>query len=313
MEINFDKLDELIENNYKIVLSKTKKIELLSKREVIDEEDSIDEISEDTIIEDDDSFVESIDSEIEEYVSFYNNLKEDCSFEDVLAVLPVVSNNRYNEIVLRLKAESLKEIHDLYELCSLEEEKDDESLEEYFSAIRFHQRKMSLLDECNKTESIEIGEEHKNKLILCPTTGGNIRLIEELNHISMEYYPDFLDLVNSIVDGTFKNYKRFTSVNNKLQGIAEVKGFKVRIVFSRVGVDSYALISAFVKKSDIDKGYVSTLSKKVSDYYCIKDKLIRNLNNEEFLEENDKNVKELYDTLNSYQANNVYKKGGLNG
>ncbi|MBR2997721.1 MAG: hypothetical protein IKF37_01415 [Bacilli bacterium] len=309
MNINVDKLQELIENNYVLANSKRKKLDLLTRREtVVEKEENTSSYSEESVNADKDIY-KTKDLEMDEFISLYNGLDINYSKDDLLSILPDISNNRYDEIILRLKAESLKEMHELYELCSLENNKD-----EYLSAINFHANKMKLLDECNKPDIDNPSETRKNKIILVPTTGGNIRLIEELSHIPFEYYPDFLQLINSIVDGSFKNFKRFTGANNKLKSISEVKGFQVRVAFSRIGVDSYALISAFVKKSDIDKAYVETLIKKVSDYYNIKDSLIKNLDNEEFIKENNKNVSELYNLLNSYSNNNNdSKKGGLIG
>ena len=306
MDINLDKLQVLIDNNYVLANAKRKKLELLTRREAVSESESVNNSYSEENVNADLVVCKTKDFEMDEYINLYNNLDSDFTMDDLLSILPDISNNRYNEIILRLKAESLREIHELYELCSLEDNKD-----EYLKAIRFHTNKMLLLDECNKSYN-NPKEERKNKIILVPTTGGNIRLIEELSHIPFEYYPDFLELVDSIVNGTFKNFKRFTGANNKLKSLSEVKGFQVRVVFSRIGVDSYALISAFVKKSDIDKAYVETLIKKVGDYYNIKESLINNLNNEEFIEENNKNVSELYNLLNSYR-NNENKKGGLIG
>ena len=49
----------------------------------------------------------------------------------------------------------------------------------------------------------------------------------------IEYMPLFKELVDSIVDGTFKNVKGFNN-NNNLNGLSEVKGPGVRIVFKKI-------------------------------------------------------------------------------
>lgn len=312
--INIEKLEELIKSNYTLASNKRNKIELLTKKESsIDKKDSL-EIKTSTV-SNMGTITKEIDTEMEEYISLYNSLDTSFTKEELLAVLPDLSNKRYFDIILRLKAESLREIHELYLLGASLDNNDTEEKEEVLSAIEFHEKKMTLLDEINTFEEMVPGEEHKNKLILTPTTGGNIRLIEEMNHIPFEFYPRFIELLDSIVDGTFKNYKRLTSNTEIIRGLAEVKGFQVRVVFARVGVDSYALITAFTKKSDSDNGYISTLKKKVADYKSMKDVLIKNLSNQDFIEENDKNVEELYNILNKNNSKDKkeIKKGGLNG
>ena len=73
---------------------------------------------------------------------------------------------------------------------------------------------------------------------------------EEIWHLTKDFYPSFLELIKSIEDGTFKGVKRFTN-NHDLLGVNEVKAHQVRVGFVRLAVDTYALITAFVKKSDI--------------------------------------------------------------
>ena len=108
--------------------------------------------------------------------------------------------------------------------------------------------------------------------------------------------PLFKELVDSIVDGTFKNVKGFNN-NNTLNGVSEVKGPGVRIVFKRLSKNKYALITAFIKRSNNDMGYQDSLRSKVADFRLIHDDLKANLDNQEFIDENNKYVLELYRLL----------------
>ena len=81
-----------------------------------------------------------------------------------------------------------------------------------------------------------------------------------------------------------ENIKKFKN-NNALNGIIEVKGFQVRVVFARLNKNTYALISAFIKKCDNDNGYVSVLKQKVADYRSISETLKKNLSNPEFMDQ----------------------------
>ena len=125
---------------------------------------------------------------------------------------------------------------------------------------------------------------------------GNIRIIDDLEHIPNDYYDGFKDLINSIIDGTFKNVKTFSN-NEGLLGISEVKAFKIRLVFKRLNNNTYALITAFMKKWDNDKLYQESLANKIKDYYSIETKLKELINNPEFIEENEKNVQQLWNVL----------------
>ena len=136
----------------------------------------------------------------------------------------------------------------------------------------------------------------KNNLVFVPTLSGNIRALDDLEHIPSEYYSRFKDLFDSIVDGTFKNVKVFAS-NSPLYGITEVRGFKVRVVFTRLSSDTYAIITAFVKKSDKDKLYNESLNNIVREYRGLEASLKANLNNPEFMKENEKSVQQLWNIL----------------
>ena len=53
----------------------------------------------------------------------------------------------------------------------------------------------------------------------------------------------------SIKNNRFKNRKNLTDISKVL----EVKNFKTRIIFSRVGQTKYAILGMFMKKVDKDK------------------------------------------------------------
>ena len=157
----------------------------------------------------------------------------------------------------------------------------------------------------------EITEEtvtEKNSLILVPTLSGNIRIISELEDMAIEYLPQFRELIDSIVDGSFKGIRAFTGDYN-LNGVSEVRGHGVRIVFKRLSKNKYALITAFIKRCTNDAGYKESLRSKVADFRLVHDKLKANLDNSSFLEENDRYVEELYRILGNDEKNPQNKKG----
>ena len=236
------------------------------------------------------------EEEMEYYLTDYKSLREDNFEEDLLSILPSKKTYRYKDIILRLIAESLKEIKEVNELISRENFSSEE-LTDLRSVILLEKKKISILKEHLKhKDEVETEEEVNNEIILVPSLTGNVKLIEDLEHIHPSNYEAFLELVESIKNGTFKGVKRFTN-NMRFAGISEVRGFQVRIAFARIGKNKYALITAFTKKCDNDKGYRDSLTQKLSDYRLQEDKLKALAEDEEFLRENELNVERLYALL----------------
>ena len=278
-------------------------------------------------IEDEEDYEEVVDyietsdekSDFEEEVEYYltqlRELAPDNIEEKISEVLPVRKNQNYKKIILRLKLESLKNIKELEEMIaeySLLGELDD--IESFRQEILSERKIISLLDIALLPQPIaekeEVGQE-ENNLIFVPTTGGNIRVLDEIDHIPEEYYEGFLELFKSIKEGTFKNVKRFKN-HNVIAGISEVKDFKIRVVFARLNKNSYAIISAFMKKHQNDKAYNEALKSKIGDYRAIADTLKKNLQDEEFMNLQRQYEEELYRKLGSEIAPpKTLEKGGV--
>lgn len=240
------------------------------------------------------------EEEVNYYINNYKSLTDNFNKEELFMILPSRKHPKYRDILLRLAVQSFKEIKEAENLMDIYTTSDERQI--CNDIIDNEKRKINYLRE-ELTRKDEIGDNLiKNEIILVPTTNNKIRILEELEHIPVDYYPKFLELVNSIVDGTFKNV-RFLSNNCKIEGISEVKGFKVRIIFKRIGLNSYALISAFIKKTDYDKYYLESLDNKISDYRLMENKLKNSLLKEDFLEYNRENVNALYDILS--KSNNL--------
>ena len=227
----------------------------------------------------------------------YASLEDGFDEDELFDLLPSKKSYRYRDVLLRLIAESIKEINELREF-SIEYDTTSDDLQEIKRLILNEQRKISLLKGLlnKKEEDKEEIIEEKNTLILVPTTGGNIRVISEIENMSIEYMPLFKELFDSIINGTFKGLKGFNN-NNGLNGMREVRGNGVRVVFKRLTKKKYAIVTAFIKRSNKDTGYIDSLKSKVADFRLIQDKIKNNLNNHEFMAQNDLCVEELYNIL----------------
>lgn len=252
---------------------------------------------------------EEFDDQIKYYLQDYTKLDIGFSDDDFYDVLPSRNSYRYKDVMLRLMAESVKEIKQLNELF-LGEPLSKEEMEEVKSLVVNEKRKIDLIKGVlnkKETKTTKKKEEEKNSVIFAPTTGGNIRVIEEMKDIDASYYPAFKELLDSIIDGSFKGVKAFNN-NVDLNGVSEVKGHGVRIVFKRISKKTYALVTAFVKRSTNERGYRDSLKSKVADYRLMHDKLKEKCNDSKFMEENEFYLEELYNILGQNEKNPQFKK-----
>lgn len=256
------------------------------------------------------TFAEKND-DIDYYLELFHGLNRNFTKEELLEILPDIDDYRFKNVVLRLLAETIKEMKELHEIIN--EEKENLNFDELVyleEALKTEKKKNKFLEGLYTIDKA-VNEEDllctNNKLILMPTKTGSIKFIDEITSMPTEYFQSFLELINSIVDGSFKNFRRFVS-NDLLTGMCEVKGFKTRVIFSRIGRDSYALVSAIIKKDDNSTGYRDHLTTRVSEFRTIENSLKELLNDEKFMVENDFYVQELYNILKNKDKSKKYKK-----
>ena len=302
---NLDEMLEVIEDNIRITAKtreEIKKLKLKNQKETVEIQPVI--VKRKEIPQQEPYCDIDFEEEMEYYLAEYKNVKRDSMEEDILSILPSKKAYRYKDIILRLIAESLKEIKEINELIS-KEEFGLEELNDFKEDILFEKNKITFLKEQLKMKTeVTAEEEINNEIILIPNLAGNPKIIEDLEHIHPSYYEAFLELIESIKNGTFKGVKRFTN-NIHFQGVSEVRGVKVRIAFTRVGKNKYALITGFVKKCDNDKGYHDSLTQKLSDYRMIEPKIKELVENEEFIKENNLNLERLYALLGKVEESTL--------
>ncbi|MCI8460497.1 MAG: hypothetical protein HFE81_03795 [Bacilli bacterium] len=274
---------------------------------VIDDTKSEDNFNDESLEE------EEFEDEVEYFLEGYRLLDRDFSRDDLLAVLPSRKSYYFKKIIIRFQAEAMKEIKDINDFINEEKDSIDNSeLEEFRREIEQIDKKKRLLKEVlleKEEDTLEVESVH-NKIVLVPTLAGNIIIIDDIEHIPNEFYASFLELINSIIDGTFKGVKRFSG--NYLNGFCEVRGYQVRVIFSRLDKNCYALITAFIKKTDNNREYQEFLKNKVWEFRGIEDSLKTKISSSEFMGINDFYVEELFNILGSGTKNKGYKKGGLN-
>lgn len=238
------------------------------------------------------------ENEVDYYFSLLDSIMlSDNIKEKINDVMPSKKKPNYNKLIMRIQMEFLKNIKDINDL--LEEERDVvsiEDLEDFKREIDLNRKKIEIINILSKEEKNTDEENIENNLFFVPTTGGNIRVFEEIDSIDTEYLATFKGLFDSIKDGTFKNVKRLSG-SSIMTGISEVKDYKTRIVFDRIGKHDYAIISVFMKKSDNDKGYRVSLELKIKNYLNMKEKMLSCMKKEEFRNEHYLLEHDLYDKL----------------
>lgn len=318
-EIFSEEIFEVISKNHNTSMlmdKEVKKLKELSSKSTKRVEDD-NKIPEKEMIYDE---VDEVNSELDDKVDYYNYLIssiDDCEDlqDQIESSLPNPNTGDYKTIVLRLKLKLLKRIKETAEFISeCREEFDDEDLEEYKEEIRLCSKKLEILKSESNEEVNENKTSTKNNFFFPVSSMGNIRVIDEIEKISKsspEFCSEFLELFQSIQDGSFKRVKRFLN-NNKLVGISEVRGFKPRVVFDRIGKNDYAIITAFLKKCDNDRGYKDSLELKIQKYMSQRDNIVKRLNNPEYRALNEQYTNELFGKLgyNKEDSKSIEKRLG---
>ena len=246
----------------------------------------------------DDEYDEEQDED-SDYLYYYEPIKEvreDISIEELEQIikenLPSKNNPNYSKIVSRMMAEILKEIME-YEEIKSNSIGEEEIIEEVQKLIDLDKRKINFIRNVKEKETS--GEELKeNNLYFLKTTSGNIYCLNDLDKIKNEYYEGFEELFKSIKDGSFKGVKRLNSSNNKTSSLSEVRGFKTRLLFDKLGENNYIIIMCAVKKCDFDNGYKKSLETRCLTYRAMKPKLICQKDSKEFKDENKDIEKKLF-------------------
>lgn len=257
------------------------------------------------VFEDAEESEETIDQEFEEEsLFFYSEVKElsldnvNDSLEDVL---PPRIHYNYERILRRIQAELLREIKEIRDFMS-SEVLEHEEIRELTADINSMLMKIQAISkELTKTpEEITSSTIKENAIVFVPTTGGNIRVLDDIERTPLSYYKKFDTLFTSIKEGTFKGVKK---MHGALDGLAEVRDIPTgaRVTFMRLDRNTYAIISAFVKKTDNNSGYQRMVENHYQNYKQQESALKINLTNPEFMALHSQYEIELFNRLRPSQ------------
>ncbi len=310
-----DYLDAIEKNHATAIKMKEEMLPIFSNKKVESKEEIV------SIVENDNQISDSINQDFEDEVQFYLamllGIKDQDFTEDEIAwALPSRNNPNFQNILMRICAEYLKDIKEVEEFIdNTKKEFSAEGLEEFKSIIEGVSNRISVIQNFAKEEeNQEIRTKNNLIFVPVPTQPDKIRVLEDLKGIDNEYYDSFIGLFDSIVDGSFKNAKMFRGGDTIRRGMCEVKDFKIRVVFNRIGKNDYALITAFVKKTDVDISYSKQLELRIKNYLDQKSEIKEKLQDQDFLNQNEVYKDELYSLLrNSRKGKTKIKGGTLDG
>lgn len=218
-------------------------------------------------------------------ISFYlNQIKKCKSIDEIISVLPKNNNYDFELLINTILMHYIEECVEIENFIVSEELTDDEH-EEFLSELHRKQEVMNKIIEYRNQPVKQEVEIEKNNLIYLTSSSGNIYALNDLKNIDVDYYDSFLELLNSIIDGSFKNVKNFSN-NNKIGQLYEVKDFKTRIVFDRIDKNTFIIISIFMKKTDKDLKYREQIVNRAQKYRNIREMLKMLCRNSEYIEEN---------------------------
>ncbi len=236
-------------------------------------------------------FLEEEDETVD--ISFYwNHLKhnKNGNWENTL---PKKENPQFFLLMNLLIAEVLKEIKEMEEFILKEQLEGEDKLDFEQEIIENRQLIHSLISYRDKKEESNVKETSKNKIVYLTSYNNNCYAISDASRdIEPDFYPSFLELIESIENGTFKNIKAFTN-SEKLNGLLEVRNPQVRVIFKQIGENTYAILHLFVKKTNNNTGYRKKLEIRAENFRNQMDYMKRNLENESYLETQENYHKEL--------------------
>ena len=225
-EISSEEIFEVISKNHKTSMLMDKEVKKL-KELSSNKDKKVEKASQTSEKEMMCNDVDEVNSELDDKVDYYNYLIssiDDCDDlkEQIESSLPNPNTSDYKMIVLRLKLKLLKRIKETADfIAECREEFDDDDLEEYKEEIRLCSKKLEILKSESNEEINENKISTKNNFFFPISSMGNIRVIDEIEKISKsgpEFCSEFLELFQSIQDGSFKRVRRFLN-NNKIVGI----------------------------------------------------------------------------------------------
>lgn len=262
------------------------------------------------IIKEEPGKIDGFEYEVKKYLNLLDKVTEgEYLLENIIEVLPFDEDYDIKRLLQRLVAEYYKKINELK--IFLREEYisgiPKEELDLFDDELTLYEEKATIIKQLfiNETDKfIEEEIKENNKLIFVKNSNGRIRVFEDIDDADTSYYEGFKSLLNSIIDGSFKSVKKFTTVHKKINDIFEVRDIssKTRVFFDRIADNYYVIIGAIIKKENYSHLYSVKMVNNITWYKQNKNNYIESLKSEDFLKENEILTKELFRCLDQKES-----------
>lgn len=227
-------------------------------------------------------------------VSIYmEKLKKAKTEEEIVQCLPKKEDSEFDNILSTILVNLYREKVEIINFLNQQENRFEieEVFEEDLDDIEF--KVETILDYMENVVEIELPKTNNNKIIFAKNSSNEPLIFQNLKGYEDEYAL-FLDLINSIEDGTFKRVRSFA--DKRLDYLIEVRKGTARIFFSRIE-NIYVVISAFVKKCNTDLRHRNFMANSSKIYQLQKEQLSEYIKNAEYMSLEGKYLNDLKEML----------------
>lgn len=238
--------------------------------------------------------------------SYMEKIKSFSDIDELENILPDRDSEQFDNVIDMIIVKLYREKVDLINFIHEQQQAEsdiyqffDNELEELDCRIE------TLLDYKNNDKRLEEidYENNTSKIIFLKNSFGEPIIFSDLKGYE-EYYDSFLELLNSIISGNFRKSRVFTN-NDKIVDMMEVKGFKTRILLSRLKDNIFVVMSAFVKKCDTDLRHRNLLQNVSYIYQNQKDILMDLITDDQFIGQEERYLEELVEKLKEKRKGKV--------
>lgn len=233
------------------------------------------------------------------------------NYDEIKDILPLKGSLNYNHIINVIILGLYEEVVEYKKLLVMDKSSmSEKEIKDVKLEINYLLLKINFLKKLNQKTSVVIENDSReiNDLLFLKTSSGNYSVFSDLKEIAIDHYNLFHTLLTEMINGKFRNLKRFND-NNAIQGMMEVRYNQARITFIPMSKDKYVILDMFIKKTQVDAAYKAALKNKY-DLFKENHLIISNLIfNDEYLEENRKVLDSLLSTLE--KDTKVKKLGGF--
>lgn len=247
-----------------------------------------------------------------EILKYYNGIKQLDKEEDIMNLLPSPDFPSFIPIMNGLIDELNKDVEELNDLLNLEQ--NNEEIKALHQEIELYKFKLKICKERitifkNQDEQLRIFSSSSSKnIIFAKSSKGNILIENDLKDIPEEYYLNIIDNISKLQEGIYESNTskgRKLSNNKNLNGLHEIKSFKIRIIYRILDYNTIYIILAKMKKSNNDKKDINEVIQRKNqtnkEYEDLKIKIQDEQLKSQLIAEHNELIEKLRETLKSRQ------------